>query len=106
MGSANINFRRIGTTQTAAATATSAIVTNPFGVQTYLIRVVGNAPLHIKIQDAAVTTVATTTDPYLPANWPDFFTVTPGQKIATIRASTNGIVTATDGTLWVTEFGS
>ncbi len=86
----NIDYRRIGTTQTLAATATSAIVTNPFGVQSYLIRVVGNTPLHIKVQDSAVATVATTSDPYLPANWPDFFTITPGQKIATIRATTNG----------------
>jgi hypothetical protein len=101
----NINYRRIGTTQTLAATGTSAIG-SAFGAQSYLIRVVGNTPLHIKVQDSAVATVATTADPYLPANWPDFFTITPGQKIATIRASTDGIVTSTSGTLWVTEFGS
>ena len=102
----NIDLRRIGTTQTLTATATSAIVTNAFSSQTYLIRVAANTPCHIKVQDSAVATVATTTDVYLPANWPDYFTVSPGQKVATIRATTNGIVTATDGTLWVTEFGS
>ena len=31
------------------------------------------------------------------------FEVTPGQQIAAIRAPTDGLVTSTSGTLWVTE---
>ena len=30
-------------------------------------------------------------------------TVTPGQRISAIKAATGGLVTATAGTLWVTE---
>jgi hypothetical protein len=40
---------------------------------------------------------------YLPANAPEYVSVTPGQRLATIRASTSGLVTATDGIVWVTE---
>ena len=57
--------------------------------------------VHVRIGDGAQTT--TTADPFLPANWEAYFAVTPGQRIAAIRASTGGLVTATDGTLWVTE---
>jgi hypothetical protein len=39
----------------------------------------------------------------LPANWLEYVTVSPGQKISAIKAATNGLVTATAGTLWVTE---
>jgi hypothetical protein len=46
---------------------------------------------------------ATTANPFLPANTVEYVTVTPGQRIAAIKAATNGLVTATAGTLWVTE---
>jgi len=92
---------RLSTTQTIAYTASSAAITNAFGAQTYQIRVAANSACHIKIGDGVQT--ATTSDPFLPANWPEYITVTPGQRISAIRASTGGLVTATDGTLWVTE---
>ena len=39
----------------------------------------------------------------MPANWPEYVTVTPGQRISVIKAATDGLDTATAGTLWVTE---
>lgn len=87
-------------TQTIAYSASTAI-TNAFGAQTYQIRLVANSACHYKIGDGAQT--ATTSDPFLPANWVEHLTVTPGQRISVIRAATNGLVTATDGTAWVTE---
>jgi hypothetical protein len=92
---------RLGTTQTIAYTDTSAAITNAFGAQTYQIRVVADSACHIKIGDGAQT--ATTSDPFLPANWPEYMTVTPGQRISAVRAASDGLVTATSGTLWVTE---
>src|SRR5712692_2748757 len=92
---------RHGPTQTIAYTGTSAAITNAFGAQTYQVRVVANSACHIKIGDGAQT--ATVSDPLLPASWVDVITVTPGQRIAAIRAATDGLVTATSGTLWVTE---
>ena len=40
---------------------------------------------------------------FLPANAIEYVIVSPGQRIAAIKAATNGLVTATAGTLWVTE---
>ena len=60
-----------------------------------------NSACHFKIGDGVQT--ATTSDPFLPANWESVFIVTPGQRISAIKAATGGLVTATAGTLWVTE---
>ena len=91
---------RLGTTQTIAYDSSTA-VSNAFGAQTYQVRVAANSACHIKIGDGAQT--ATTADPYLPAHWPEYITVTPGQRIAAIKAATDGLDIATAGTLWVTE---
>lgn len=101
---AEVDGMRLGTCQQVAYTATSAGATNAFGAQTYFIRVVSNSACHVKIGDGAQT--AATTDPFLPANWVEFYKVTPGQKIAAVRAATDGLVTATSGTLSVTELTS
>lgn len=93
---------RNGTTQTIAYDATVP-VTNAFGAQTFKIRVVANSACHYRIYDSTGTATATTADPFLPASWIESVTVTPGQKISAIKAATNGLVTATAGTLWVTE---
>ncbi|WP_424630729.1 hypothetical protein [Bradyrhizobium sp. SYSU BS000235] len=91
---------RIGVTQTIGYDASAAIA-NAFGPQTYRIRLVSNSACHVRIGDGAQT--ATVADPYLPANWETFVTVTPGQRISVIKAATGGSNTATAGTLWVTE---
>jgi hypothetical protein len=92
---------RAGVTQTVAAGAASAAATNAFGAQTYQVRLVANTACHFQIGDGAQT--ATTSSPFLPANRPEYVTVTPGQHIAAIEAATGGLVTGTAGTLWVTE---
>lgn len=91
---------RVGTTQTIAYDASVAI-TNVFGAQTYQLRLVANSACHYAIADAAAA--ATTADIFLPANQIEYVTVTPGQRITAIKAASNGLVTATAGTLWVTE---
>src|SRR5690349_3934041 len=93
---------RVGTTQTIAYDSSTA-VTNPFGAYTTQIKIVSNSACHYHIYDTTGTATATTSDPYLPANWIEYVTVVPGQKISAIKAATNGLVTATAGTLWVTE---
>lgn len=93
---------RYGVTQTIAYDATTA-VTNPFGAQTYQLRLVANSACHIHIYDVGGSATATTADPYLPANWESYVMVSPGQKISAIKAATNGLTTATAGTLWITE---
>lgn len=91
---------RNSTTQVIAYDASVAI-TNAFGAQTYQLRLVANSACHYKIGDGAQT--ATVADPFLPANWIEYVTVSPGQRVSALKAATGGLVTATAGTLWVTE---
>lgn len=94
------NSSRIGITQTVAYDS-SVGITNAFGPETYQVRLVANSGCCYRIGDGAQ--IATTSDPYLPASAVEYVTVTPGQRIAAIKAATNGLVTATAGTLWITE---
>ena len=91
---------RNGSTQTIAFDA-SVAVANAFGPGTYQLRLVANSGCCYKIGDGAQN--ATAADAYLPANAIEYVIVSPGQRISAIKASTNGLVTATAGTLWVTE---
>ena len=91
---------RIGVTQTIAYDS-SVAATNPFGSSTYQLRLVANSACCFRIGDGAQT--ATTSDPFLPANVVQHVIVNPGQRISAMKAATNGLVTATAGTLWVTE---
>lgn len=96
---ANASSRQIRT-QVIAYDASTAI-TNAFGADCRQIRLVSNSACNYKIGDGAQT--ATASDPFLPANWYEYVTVNPGQRISAIKAATGGLVTATAGTLWVTE---
>jgi hypothetical protein len=91
---------RNGVTQTIAFDASVAI-TNAFGSGTYQLRLVANSGCCYRIGDGAQT--ATNADAYLPANTIEYVIVSPGQRISAIKAATNGLVTATAGTLWITE---
>jgi hypothetical protein len=94
------NSSRIGSTQTIAYDG-SVGATNAFGTETYQIRLVSNSGCSYRVGDGAQT--ATISDPYLPANVVEYVTVSPGQRIAALKAATGGLVTATAGTLWITE---
>jgi hypothetical protein len=91
---------RVGGTQTIAFDASAAIA-NVFGPETYQLRLVADSACCYRVGDGAQT--ATTADTYLPANAIEYVIVSPGQSISAIKAATNGLVTATAGTLWVTE---
>lgn len=90
---------RNSTTQAVAYTGTAAS-SSAFGTQTYQVRVVANSACHILV---GASPSAATSDPFLPANFVEYLQVNPGEKISAIRAASGGLVTATDGTLWVTE---
>jgi hypothetical protein len=91
---------RAGTTQTIAFDANTAVA-NAFGPETWQLRLVADSACCYRIGDGAQT--ATVADIYLPANAIEHVIVSPGQRISAIKAATNGLVTATAGTLWVTE---
>jgi hypothetical protein len=91
---------RVGVTQTIAFDA-SAAITNAFGSQTHQLRLATDSPCCYRIGDGVQT--ATVADPFLPTGVVEYVIVNPGQRISAIKAATNGLVTATAGTLWVTE---
>ncbi|MGJ5066634.1 hypothetical protein [Bradyrhizobium oligotrophicum] len=91
---------RIGGTQTIAYDG-SVGATNKFGPGTFQLRLAASSACCYRIGDGTQT--ATVSDVFLPANTVEYVTVTPGQNIAAIKAASNGLVTATAGTLWITE---
>ncbi len=91
------------TTQTVAVGASSTQIGAPFGAQTRQIRIAANTACNVQIGDGSAT--ATAASPFLPAGAIEYVMVSPGQVLAAIQAATGGLVTATAGTLWVTELG-
>lgn len=92
---------RLGTLQTIAYDG-NTVATNAFGSQTYRLLLVSTSACNFQIGDG-VQTASATTSQFLPANFPVRVDVSPGQRIAAIKAATNGLVTATAGTLYVNE---
>src|SRR5712691_3683846 len=97
----DLGHGRVLAVQTVPYTASSAQAASPFGPQTFQIRVVASSDCHVKVGTGSLT--ATTSDLFLPAHLVDYFMVTPGERIAAVQAATDGLVTATPGTLNVTE---
>lgn len=87
-------FMRLGTTQIITVGAASSAVTNPFGAQTYAIRVASAVGAFVNIGDGTPT--ATTSNTFVPPNWPEYFAVNPGQRIAAIQAATGGSMSVTE----------
>ena len=83
----------LGTTQTVSVTGNSAANSTAFAAGTTVVRVVSTTDCHIIF---ATSPTATTSTAYLPANQVEYFKATAGEKIAAIRANSNG-------TLYVTE---
>lgn len=85
---------RLGTNTNITMSASSQ-ATAAFGAQTYQVRVAcGAQPAYIKIGDGTPTAAAT--DPQMPANTIDYFSVTPGQKLAVLQAGTAGVISVTE----------
>lgn len=91
---------RIVTQQIIAYDGNTA-VTNAFSSQTYHVRLSADSACHYQIGDGTQT--ASTSTPFLPAYAVEYVRVTPGQRISAIKAATDGLVTATAGTLYIAE---
>ena len=93
-------------TQVATAQTNASQTTTPFGSQTYQIRithsfangiwfVVGNSTS----ATAGATSATANVDNYMPNNWLDYYSCTPGQALAFISTSTTtGYVSVTEMT--------
>jgi hypothetical protein len=92
---------RFGTMQTIAYDG-NVQATNVFGPGTFRVMLVSTSGCNVAIGDGTQT-ASQTTSMFVPANYPVIVDVTPGQRIAAIKAATNGLITATAGTLYVNE---
>jgi hypothetical protein len=84
---------RLGTSQSVAYTDTAAASTNAFGVGTQVVRLSSTTGCHVRF-GASPTAVAT--DSFLKGGEPEYFVVTPGQKVSAIRTTTSGTLTVTE----------
>ena len=85
---------RLNTAQVLAASTVSAACT-AFGSQTYKVRVAANTAVFFRISDGTPT--ATVNDTMMGgALIAEYFTVTPGQKLAAITSAGTGSVSVTE----------
>jgi hypothetical protein len=84
---------RLGSHQSVAYTGTAGVITTAFGTGTQKIRVVLTTAGFIKISSSPT---ATTSDVYMPADSPEYFTVNPGEKVSAIQLSSNGTLHVTE----------
>jgi hypothetical protein len=83
-------------TNVTSGTVTQA--TTPVGSQTYQVRITSTLPIWVTFGTTAVTATANS-DSFVPANKPEYFTVTPGQCLGFISTSTSsGYVALTEMT--------
>lgn len=86
---------RPSTTQTVAYTGTAGTISNAVGAYTHIVRVVCSSNAYIAFGAAPI---ATTGDVYMQAGVPEYFIITPGQKVSAIQASAGGTLSVTEMT--------
>jgi hypothetical protein len=84
---------RLGTHQNVAYTGTAGTIANAIGAGCYKVRVVVTSAAYIKI---AVSPTATTSDVYIPADAPEYFTCSPGEKVSAVQVSAGGTLHVTE----------
>ncbi len=84
---------RLSTHQSVAYSGTAGTITNAVGSQTYKVRVVVTTDAYILIGN---NPTATTSDVYLPAELPEYFSITPGMKVSAIRVADSGSLHVTE----------
>jgi len=84
---------RLGTHQSVAFTGTAGTITNAIGTGVHKVRVVITSAGYIKI---GVSPTATTSDVYMPADTPEYFTISPGEKVSAIQVGTGGTLHVTE----------
>lgn len=88
---------RQGVTQALAIGAASVTLPNAFGSETFQVRLASTTACYYLIDDPSNLVAATATNAvYLPANWVEYVTVSPGQKLTAIEASAAGTLTVTE----------
>ena len=84
---------RLGTHQKVAYTGTAGTISNAVGTGTQKVRVVVTSAAYIAI---GVSPTATTNDPYMAADSPEYFTITSGEKVSAVQVSGSGTLHVTE----------
>mgnify|MGYP005729822053 FL=1 len=80
-------------TQKIASSGSSSAVTDVFGSQTEYVRIAADADCHIEFGgNASSNPTATSSTIFIPADQPEIFKVSPGEKVAAL-GSANVFVT-------------
>ena len=82
-----------GTHQSAAYTATAGTITNAITSGTFKARVVVTSAAYIKI---GKDVTATTSDVYMAADSPEYFSIRPGEKVSAVQVSGSGTLHVTE----------
>ena len=88
-----VDSARLGAAQNIATSTTSAAST-AFGAQTRQIRICADVATRYRVGDGTPTAV--TGDSLLPANWVEYVSCSPGQKIAAILGTGTGNLSVTE----------
>ena len=84
---------RLSTHQSIAYTSAAGTISSAVGAHTFGVRVVATTAAYIKISQSPT---ATTSDVYLPADKPENFVITPGEKVSAVRVTSSGTLHVTE----------
>ncbi len=84
---------RLGTHQNVTYTGTQGVITNAMGAGVHKCRVVVTTAAFIKIGSSPT---ATSSDVYMPADSPEYFTIAEGEKVSAIQSSSGGTLHVTE----------
>ena len=90
---AGLAHGRPGTTQKVAYTGVAGTISTAVGSQTRIVRVVVTSNAYISFGTAPT---ATTSDVYMPANVPEYFTIPPGDKVSAVQDAAGGNLIVTE----------
>lgn len=83
----------LGTHQSVAYTGTAGTITNAISDGVQKVRVIVTSAAYVKIGNAPT---ATSSDVYMPADAPEYFTIKAGQKVSAIQVSAGGTLHVTE----------
>lgn len=88
-----IGTGRLSTHQSVAYTGTAGTIATAIVDGVSKVRVAVTTAAYIKVDK---TPTATTSDVYMPADSPEYFTVSPGMKVSAIQVSAGGTLHVTE----------
>ena len=83
-------YRPTGVTQSITTSGSSAATSSAIAASTYVVLITATAAAYVTFGSAPTATAANGV--MLPANWPTYFRISPGEKVAALQVSGAGVV--------------